>query len=183
MTTLFQDLRFAIRTLTKNPGFAVVAILTLALGIGASAAIFSVVDAVLLRPLPCPNPQKIVRVWEQAPDGHRMNLADPNFDDFRTQNDTFADLAVYGDGLTSVSGGSEPVRTNIAVVSSGFFKALSVEPFRGRAFVPEEQRLHGAPAAIVSYGYWRRYLGSATDFSKFHLTMGEGVYPVEIGRA
>jgi len=79
-----------------------------------------------------------------------MNFADPNFDDFRTQNDTFADLAVYGDGLTSVSGGSEPVRTNIAVVSSGFFKALGVEPFRGRAFVAEEQRLHGAPAAIVA---------------------------------
>jgi len=175
---MLNDVRYAVRTLSKTPGFTAVAVATLALGIGASTAIFSVVDAVLLRALPYPNPQKIVRVWEQAPDGHRMNLADPNFDDFRTQNDTFADLAVYGDGLTSVSGGNEPVRTNIAVVSSGFFKALGVEPFRGRAFVPEEQRLHGAPAAMVSYGYWRRYLGSATDFSIFHLTMGEGVYPV-----
>ena len=175
---MLNDVRYAVRMLSKTPGFTAVAVATLALGIGASTAIFSVVDAVLLRALPYPNPQKIVRVWEQAPDGHRMNLADPNFDDFRTQNDTFADLAVYGDGLTSVSGGSEPVRTNIAAVSSGFFKALGVEPFRGRAFVPEEQRLHGAPAAMVSYGYWRRYLGSATDFSKFHLTMGGGVYPV-----
>jgi len=175
---MLNDVRYAVRTLSKTPGFTAVAVVTLALGIGASTAIFSVVDAVLLRALPYPNPQQIVRVWEQAPDGHRMNLADPNFDDFRTPNDTFADLAVYGDGLTSVSGGNEPVRTNIAVVSSGFFKALGVEPFRGRAFVPEEQRLHGAPAAMVSYGYWRRYLGSATDFSIFHLTMGEGVYPV-----
>jgi len=175
---MLNDVRYAVRTLSKTPGFTAVAVVTLALGIGASTAIFSVVDAVLLRALPYPNPQQIVRVWEQAPDGHRMNLADPNFDDFRTPNDTFADLAVYGDGLTSVSGGSEPVRTNIAVVSSSFFKALGVEPFRGRAFVPEEQRLHGAPAAMVSYGYWRRYLGSATDFSIFHLTMGEGVYPV-----
>jgi len=175
---MLNDVRYAVRTLSKTPGFTAVAVVTLALGIGASTAIFSVVDAVLLRALPYPNPQQIVRVWEQAPDGHRMNLADPNFDDFRTQNNTFADLAVYGDGLTSVSGGSEPVRTNIASVSSGFFKALGVEPFRGRAFVAEEQRLHGAPAAIVSYGYWQRYLGSATDFSKFHLTMGGGVYPV-----
>src|SRR5579863_9751879 len=129
METLLREFRFSLRMLAKSRGFAAIAVATLALGIGASTAIFSVVDAVLLRALPYPNPQKIVRVWEQAPDGHRMNLADPNFDDFRTQNDTFADLAVYGDGLTSVSGGSEPVRTNIAVVSSGFFKALSVEPF------------------------------------------------------
>jgi hypothetical protein len=153
---LFADLRYAARGLVGNPGFTTVGILTLGLGIGASTAIFSVVDAVLLRALPYPNPQDIVRVWEQAPNGHRMNLADPNFDDFRTQNNTFAHLAVYGYGLTSVSGGSQPLRANIAVVSSGFFKALGVEPFRGRAFAVEEQRPHGSPAAIVSYGYWQR---------------------------
>ncbi len=88
---LFTDLRYAVRTLVGNPGFAAVSILTLALGIGASTAIFSVVDAVLLRALPYPDPQKIVRVWEQAPDGHRMNLAESNFDDFLTQNNTFED--------------------------------------------------------------------------------------------
>jgi len=178
MQTLWQDLRYGLRMLAKTPGFTAVAVLTLALGIGASTAIFSVVDAVLLRTLPYPNPQKIVRVWEQAPDGHRMNLADPNFDDFRTQNNTFAALAVYGYGLSSVSGGSEPVRVNIAEVSSGFFKTLGVEPFRGRAFGAEEQRLHGAPAAIVSDSYWRRYLGGATNLSKFHLRMEGAVYPV-----
>jgi predicted permease len=178
LETLFQDLRFAVRMLRKNPGFTAVAILTLALGIGASTGIFSVVDAVLLRALPYPNSQKIVRVWEQAPDGHRMNLADPNFDDFLTQNNTFASLAVYGYGLSSVSGGSEPVRVNIAVVSSGFFKALGVEPFRGRAFAPDEQRLHGAPAVIVSYNYWQRYLRGTTDLSEFHLAMEGAVYPV-----
>jgi putative ABC transport system permease protein len=176
--TLLQDLRFAARMLRKNPGFATVAIVTLALGIGASTAIFSVVDAVLLRPLPYRNPEQIVRVWEQAPDGHRMNLADPNFDDFLTQNNTFGTMAVYGFGLSSISGGSEPVRVNIAVVSSDFFKALGVEPFRGRAFAPEEQRLHGAMAMIVSYSYWQRYLGGAEDLSKFRLAMEGGVYPV-----
>src|SRR5438552_17752553 len=117
METLLRELRYSLRMLTRSRGFSAIAVLTLALGIGASTAIFSVVDAVLLRALPYPNPQQIVRVWEQAPDGHRMNFADPNFDDFRAQNNTFADLAVYGYGLSSVSGGSEPVRVNIGVVS------------------------------------------------------------------
>jgi putative ABC transport system permease protein len=175
---IFGDLRYAVRGLARNPGFAAVSILTLGLGIGASVAIFSVVDAVLLRTLPYPNPQQIVRVWEQAPGGRRMNLADPNFDDFRTQNNTFATLAVYNYGLSSVSGGSEPVRVNIAAVSSGFFRALGVEPFRGRAFAADEQRLHGAPAVIVSHSYWQRYLGGSTDLSKFHLAMEGAVYPV-----
>lgn len=176
--TLLQDLRYALRMFLRNPGFAVVAILTLALGIGAATAIFSVVDAVLLRSLPYPNAQKIVRIWEQAPNGHRMNIAGANFDDFRTQSNTFASLAGYQYGTSSVSGGSEPVRVNIAAVSSDFFKVLGVEPFRGRTFVSDEQRPHGAPAAIVSYGYWQRYLGSATDLSKLHLSMDGAVYPV-----
>jgi predicted permease len=107
-----------------------------------------------------------------------MNLANSNFDDFLMQNNTFGNMAVYGYGLSSISGGSEPARVNIAVISSDFFKALGVEPFRGRAFAPEEQRLHGAPAMIVSYGYWHRYLGGATDLSKFRLAMEGGVYPV-----
>jgi putative ABC transport system permease protein len=178
MDSLRQDIKYAIRTLIKSPGFTVVAILMLALGIGASTAIFSVVDAVLLRALPYPNPAKIVRVWEQAPDGHRMDFADPNFDDFVAQNHTLADLAAYGFRLTSVSGGSEPVRVNIAVVSRDFLRVLGVEPFRGRAFAPEEQRLHGTPAMIVSYPYWQRYLGAETDLSKFHLSMEGRVYQV-----
>ena len=178
METLLRELRYSLRTLKRSPGFAAIAALTLALGIGASTAIYSVVDAVLLRGLSYPNPHQIVRVWELAPDGHRMHLADPNFDDFRTQNNTFAYLAEYAELLRSVSGGSEPVRVQIAEVTSGFFEALGVSPFRGRAFVPEEQRLPGAPAAIVSYGYWRRYLAGATDLSKVHLSMEGAVYPV-----
>ena len=178
MQTLWQDLRYGLRVLGKSPGFTATAIVTLALGIGASTSMFSVVDAVLLRPLPYPNPQQIVRVWEQAPDGHRMNLADPNFRDFRAQNSTLASLAEYEYALASVSGGSEPVRVNISAISGDFFKSLGVEPFRGRAFVPEEQRVHGAPAVIVSYGYWQRYLGGATDLSKLHLAMEGGVYSV-----
>jgi putative ABC transport system permease protein len=176
--TSWQDVRFAARMLRKSPGFTSVAILTLALGIGASTSIFSVVDAVLLRPLPYTDPQQIVRVWEQSSDGHRMNLADPNFDDFLVQNHTFDSLAVYGFGLSSVSGGSEPVRLNIAAVSNHFFQVLGVAPFRGRAFAPDEQRLHGAPAVIVSHSYWQTYLGGESDLSHFQLSMDGGIYQV-----
>jgi putative ABC transport system permease protein len=178
MDSVRQDIKYAIRTLIKSHGFTIVAVLMLALGIGASTAIFSVLDAVLLRALPFPNPEKIVRVWEQAPNGHRMDMADPNFDDFITQNHTFANLAAYGFGLTSVSGGSEPVRVNIAVVSRDFFKLLGVDPCRGRSFATEEQRLHGTPALIVSYSYWQRYLGAEMDLSKSHLSMEGRIYQV-----
>ncbi|HVN06833.1 MAG TPA: ABC transporter permease [Bryobacteraceae bacterium] len=178
MENLLRELRLSARTLARSRGFTAVAVLTLALGIGASTAIFSVVEAVLLRALPYSTPQQIVQVWEQAPNGHRMNLADPNFADFSAQNHTFSDLAEYATLPSSVSGGSEPVRADVTEVTSGFFEAFAMAPLLGRAFTPEEQRLHGAPAAIVSYRYWRRYLGGATDLSQFHLRLEDGVYPV-----
>ncbi len=178
MQALWQDLRFGLRMMEKSPGFAAIAVLTLALGIGASTSIFSVADAVLFRPLPYPNPQQIVRVWEQAPNGRRMNLANSNFEDFRTQNSTFQSLADYEVSLSSVAGGSEPVRVNIAVVSSGFFPTLGVEAFRGRAFSADELRPHGTPAVIVSSRYWQQYLGGTTELSKFHLAIDGRVYPV-----
>ena len=176
MTGLLHDLRYALRQFRKNPGFTAVAVITLGLGIGASTAIFSVVDAVLLRALPYPNPQKIVRVWEQAPDGHRMSVSDPDFDDFRAQNHTLSALAKYSDGPLSVAGGNEPVRLIGAVVSQDFFKALGVQPFLGRSFMPQEQS--GIRTTIVSYDYWHRYLGGSSDLSQFHLTMNGGVYSV-----
>ncbi|MGH9619341.1 MAG: permease prefix domain 1-containing protein, partial [Bryobacteraceae bacterium] len=95
LETLGRDFRYCLASLRRAPGFTIVVIGMLALGIGASTAIFSVADAVLLRPLPYPNPGQIVRVWEQAPDGHRMNLANLNFEDFRAQNNTFTNLVKY----------------------------------------------------------------------------------------
>ncbi len=175
---LMRDLIFTVRQIVKNPAFAAVVILTLALGIGASTSIFSVADAVLLRPLPYPNPQQLVRVWEQLPNGHRPNLAESNFEDFFTQNNTFASLAAYDYGVASVSGGSEPARVNVAAVSSGFFPTLGVQPLRGRLFAADELRPKGTPAIIVSYGYWQRYLGGTADLSKFHLDLEAGSYPV-----
>jgi predicted permease len=176
--TLWQDLRFAARMLRKNPGFTAIAVLTLALGIGASTSIFSVVYAVLLRPLPYPNPQQVVTVWELSANGRRMHLADPNFLDFREQNHSLAGLAQFSSGPESVSGGSEPVRLNVAAVSQDFFKVMGVKPVQGRDFAADELHLHGTPAMIVSYGYWQQYLGGRADFSSVHLTMEGQVYSV-----
>jgi len=176
--TLIQDIRYGIRVLSKAPGFTAVAVLTLALGIGASTAIFSVVDAVLLRPLPYPNPQRIVTVWEQEGNGHRAHLADPNFLDFRAQNHTLSGLATFNSGPASVSGGSEPVRMNVGYISADFFKVLGVEPFRGRTFAPDELVEHGEPAMIVSYGYWEAFLGGRDDLSHVRLSMDGTAYSV-----
>jgi putative ABC transport system permease protein len=173
-----QDLRYGMRMLARNPGFTSVAVLTLALGVGASTSIFSVVDAVLLRPLPYPNAQRIVTVWEVEANGHRTHLADPNFVDFRAQNHTLSAMAVFSYGPASISGGSEPVRMNIAAVSEDFFKALGVEPLRGRTFVPDEEVEHGAPAMIVSHAYWQQFLSGKDDLSSVRLSMDGTVYPV-----
>jgi putative ABC transport system permease protein len=178
MSAIYADLRYAFRMLAKDRGFAVVAVITLALGIGANTAIFSVIDAVLLRPLPYPKPNQIVRVWEQARNGHRMHLSDPDFEDFRNQNHTLASLAEYAYGEASIAGGSEPVRVDVAEVSRDFFNAMGVQPYIGRAFSAGELQLHGAPAMIVSYGYWQEYLGSTRDLSQLHLSMDGKEYAV-----
>lgn len=178
METLLLELRYGFRLLRKTPGFSGIAVLTLALGIGASTAIFSVVDAVLLRPLPYPEPDKIVSVWEQSPKNHRMNLTDPNFDDFHSQNQTLEGLVEYNFQTIPVTGGSEPVRAMASEVSRDFFTVLGVQPVRGRGFAPDELRLNGARAVIVSYPFWQRYLGGHSDLSNFHLAFNGSVYSV-----
>jgi putative ABC transport system permease protein len=158
-----QDVRYGLRVLRRNPTFAAVSILTLALGIAASTAIFSVVYGVLLRPLPYENPGQIVQVWEKSSKGHRMNFADSNFVDMRSQNRSLAGLAEFNDGVASVSGGGEAARIAAAYVSHDFFQVMGVRPVMGRAFLAEEEQLHARSVALVSYSYWRQSLGSPRD--------------------
>ena len=136
MQTLWQDLRYGARMLLKKSGFTLIAVLTL--GIGACTAIFSIVDAVLLRPLPYPEAKKIVSVREVDAKGRQITFAEPNFLDVRARNHTLAAAAEYNMGLTTVLGGSEPVRTRVASVSGDFFKTLGVQPATGRSFLPEK---------------------------------------------
>lgn len=168
---LLQDLRFALRVLRRNSGFTLVAFFTLALGIGATTAIFSVVYEVLLRPLPYENPDQIIRLWEVNGQGRSVNFTDPNFEDIRSQSHSLDGLAECRAIAESVSGGSEPTRTMVATVSRDFFPIMHVQPVLGRGFAPDEQHFGAAPTALVSYGYWQQYLGSVTALSTVKLNI------------
>ncbi len=168
---LLQDVRFGLRVLAKSPGFTAIAALTLALGIGATTAIFSVVYGVLLSPLPYRNPEQIVRLWEQNNTGGRMNFADANFADLRAQAHSLSALALYHNGIATVTGHGEPTRTATASVSRDFFSVMSVQPVLGRAFAPDEQRPKAPTVALVSYAYWKQTLGSIADLSSIRLNI------------
>src|SRR5215471_13578206 len=165
MRGLLQDCRYGVRMLARNAGATLVVITTLALAIGATTAIFSVVYGVMLRSLPYPRPDRLVSISEVAQDGHLMNFADPNFDDLRDGNHSFAEMAKSWHEETTVSGGSAPGRVEVAVVSRDFFRVMGVEPVVGRGFLSDELHEGGTPAALVSYGYWKQHLGSSTDLS------------------
>lgn len=178
MNGFFQDVRFALRQLRKNPGFSLIAVLTLALGIGATTAIFSVVYGVLLRPLPYSDPGRIMAIFELNSSGARSRLADPNFDDFRDQSRGFESIAKYSAYVGSISGGSEPTRSMVAHVSPQFFVVFRVQPLFGREFMPADAKQGAAPVAVVSYGYWKQYLGSSLDLSRLHLKIDNAVFSV-----
>jgi ABC-type antimicrobial peptide transport system permease subunit len=167
--TLFQDLRYGVRVLRRNSGSSLTAIFTLALGISATTAIFSVVYGVLLRPLPFDKPEQLIQVWEKSSSGNDMNLADLNFQDLRAQNRSLQGLAEFSSGLASISGGSEPKRLMVASVSSDFFPLMRVALHRGRGFAAEDQRPGAGAVVLVSYSYWKQYLDSAADLSKTKL--------------
>src|SRR5215471_2107828 len=170
---LLQDLRYGFRVLWKSPVYALVSVFTLALGIGASTAIFSVVYGVLLRSLPFQKPEQIVRLWEVDAKGNRMQFADPNFEDMRAQARSLQAAAELSSWEQSVEANNEPDRVRVAYVSKDFFSVMGVQTVVGRLFVPEEQHFGAAPAALVSYSYWQRHLQAATDLGVAKLTVSK----------
>ena len=191
MNRLWQDLRYAARMLRARPAFTLAATLSLALGIGACAAIFSIVDAVLLRSLPYTEASRIVEVREVNQKGARSPFTDPNYADVRERNHSFEAIAEYSGGspqtmTTTIIGGSEPVRAPVYAVSADFFRVLGVAPMVGRTFLPEESKA-GAPVAIVSYGFWQRELDGKSDLARTTLRIENqsfqvvGVVPPNLG--
>ncbi len=168
---LSQDFRYGLRVLWKNRVYAFVSLVTLAVGIGASTAIFSVVNGVLLRPLPYPKPEQIVRVWEANAKGRQLQFADPNFEDVRAQVHSLQGMAALRSGESTVSVANAPDRVRVASVSADFFSVIGVQPLMGRLFVPEEQRFGAAPAALVSHSFWQRHLHETRDLASVKFTV------------
>jgi putative ABC transport system permease protein len=178
MSGFWQDFKYAARVLSKNTGTTAIMVFTLALAIGAATAIFSVVYGVLLRPLPYSSADRIMAISEVNSHGTLSRLADPNFDDFRNQSRSFQSIAKYADDTVSVSGASQPTRTAVAAVTPEFLEVFRVEPIIGRDFTASDDDKGAAPVALVSYGYWRQYLGSAQDLSQSHLKINNAFYSV-----
>ena len=164
METLLKDIRYAVRGLVKRPGFTVIALLTLALGIGANTAIFSVVNAVLLRPLPFRDPEQVVIVWEDASfAGFPHNTPAPaNYIDWKNQNQSFSDMAASAEVSFNITGDGDPERVTAFAVTHNFFPLFGVQPLLGRSFLPEEDRPGGNKVIVLSYSLWQSRYGGDT---------------------
>ena len=171
MGNLSQDIRYAIRLLLKRPGFSAIAILGLALGIGANTAIFSVVNAVLLRPLPFKESDKLVWFWEVQPRLDRAPFSPADFLDYQAQNQSFEEVTSFCWMSFSLTGGDQPERITGAVVSANFFSVLRAAPAQGRAFLPEDGAAGAARVAVVSHGFWQKRSGGDPDLIGKALTL------------
>ncbi|MGH9754544.1 MAG: ABC transporter permease, partial [Blastocatellia bacterium] len=161
MQSFWQDLRYGARMLLKKPGFTLIAVITLALGIGANTAIFSVVNGVLLSALPYPQPEQLAMVWlDNRRQGIREDITSyPNFLDWRDQNKTFQAMAGVGESNVNLTGDGEPEQIRAARVSAGFFQLMGVNPARGRGFTAEEEQPGKDRVVILSHGLWQRRFG------------------------
>ncbi|HEV2179969.1 MAG TPA: ABC transporter permease, partial [Gemmatimonadaceae bacterium] len=185
MSRLIQDLGYAIRTLRRSPGFALIAILTLALGIGANTALFSVVNGVLLNPLPYPAPDRLVAVYGSAPGFEHGPISYPNFLDWQRSTRTLSSLALYHNEDYNFTGAGEAERVSGYMISASFFHTLGVNPLLGRGFRGEEDVVGAAPVVVLGGGFWKRrfgaspgVIGSTVDLNGTAYTI-VGVMPTE----
>jgi putative ABC transport system permease protein len=179
MHKLIQDLRYAVRTMLKRPGFTSVAVVTLALGIGASTAIFSVVNAALLRELPYKAPDRLYHIWEITPQKEfaQREFSYPDYQDYQ-QNQVFEGIAAYTGGGGIMSGRGEPERVFAPAASANFFSVLGVEPFLGRTFQPGEDKPGAPRVTVLTYGMWQQRLGGDPNIVGQSLTINGDPYTV-----
>ncbi len=166
MQTLLSDIRYALRMIAKQPGFAALAILAFALGIGANVAIFSVINAVLLRPLPYPNSERLINIRESTNKFPSGSVSYPNYLDWRAGQKSFTDLALFrreSCNLSSVKGGTAPERIASGRVSANFLTVLGVAPQLGRDFTEADDVPHGPKVALISDKMWRKRFGASRE--------------------
>jgi predicted permease len=175
---LTQDLRFGIRMLAKSPGFTTVSILTLALGIGANTALFSVVNGVLFNPLPYPEPEQLVTLHESKPNFEAGSISFPNFRDWRKENTTFSKVGISRGYSFSLTGAGEPEQVQAQFISTDFLPMLGVKPVMGRLFEEGEDEFGSSPIALISAGFWNRKFGYAQDVIGKGLTLDGRSYSI-----
>jgi putative ABC transport system permease protein len=180
METLWQDLRYGVRMLAKKPGFTLVAVMTLALGIGANTAIFSVVNAVMLQPLPYQKPEDLmlVRHIDKTLGTKSESVGYADFKDWKAQNRVFEDLATFRQWSFALSFGDDLEQVQAATVSSNFFQVLGVEPFKGRAFLPEEEVRDSEKVALVSHALWQRVFGGDQELIGRQIKLSNQLFTV-----
>ncbi len=178
MTVLSQDLPYAVRILLKSPGFAAISILTLALGIGANTALFSIVNGVLLNPLPYPHSEQLVAVSEKRPEDEKSPPVYLNFLDWQRQTRTFASMAIYRNKDYNLSGGAEAQRLTGYMISANFFSTLGVIPILGREFRPEDDQVGAGPVVILGAGFWTRAFGASPDVAGKSLILNGTSYTI-----
>jgi len=175
---MFQDLRFGARMLLKNPGVAVVIIMTLALGIGANAALFSVVNGVLLNPLPFPQPEQLITLHQSKPNFATGAIPYPNFRDWQRENRTFSAMAISRGTSFNLIGAGDAEQVDGRWVSAEFFSVLGVRPAFGRGFAPGEDERGAAPVAVISAGLWRRKFDASPNAVGKSLTLDDKSYTI-----
>ena len=180
MRTFWQDLRYGARMLMKRPGFTLIAVGTLAIGIGLNTALFSVVNSILLRPLPFHEPERLMQVWETWPDGQSQTgaVSQNNLLDWRAQARSFATLSGYSIWLFTLTGTNEPTEIPGLKVTANFFAALGVTPQLGRTFRPEEDRPGVAQSVVISHDFWRRRFGGRADVIGQPLRLDDNTYTI-----
>ena len=177
-STLLQDIRYGARMLLKNPGVTMIVIIALALGIGANTAIFSVVNAVLIRPLPYPESERLIFLNEKSPNLDEMSISYPNFLDWRAQNQTFEKIGVYNRASYNLTGTGEAERIVTGQVSADLFSVLRVNAAQGRVFTNDEDKPGGAPVVVLSYPLWQRRFGGQSSILNQNITLNSKSYTV-----
>ena len=178
MGTLLRDLRYGIRTLVKSPGFTLVAVIALALGIGANSAMFSIVNAVLLRPIPYPQPDRLLKVYSSTENFKRSSVSYPNFLDWRQRSRSFDGMAAYRTENFNLTGQANPERLRGEMVSATLFDALGVRPLIGRTFTDAEDQRGAAPVVVLTSGLWNSRFGGSPAVLGSSITLNDKLYTV-----
>ena len=178
MTILLQDLRYALRMLLKSPGFTAIAVLTLALGIGANTTLFSVINGVLLNPLPYASPGRLVAMYEKNAGLDRAPISYLNFLDWERASQTFTSMAIYHHEDFNLTGTAKPERLNGLMVSAAFFPTLGVAPVLGRTFTRDDDHAGAAPVVVLSGGFWKRRFAASPDVIGQSITLRGTAYQV-----